>query len=134
MYTKTNKILNLFISGIFIVILFFPILTFGATSTPDPGNDIIKTLRIFGANMGLPNTDPRAIVAQLIRTAMGFLGIIAVIMILISGAKLMISGGEKEKVRQAKSTFFNALIGLFIILSAYSIVAFVLNTLSEVTK
>lgn len=92
--------------------------------------DILETLKIFGANMGLPDTDPRIIFARLVRSAMGFVGIVMLLMILWSGLLFMTSGGDDDKVKRAKMTFFNAIIGLIIILSAYSIVAFVLQALS----
>ncbi len=92
--------------------------------------EILETLKIFGANMGLPDTDPRIIFARLIRSAMGFVGIVMLVMILWSGLLFMTSGGDEDKVKRAKMTFFNAIIGLIIILSAYSIVAFVLQALS----
>lgn len=92
--------------------------------------DILETLKIFGANMGLPDTDPRIIFARLVRSAMGFVGIVMLLMILWSGLLFMTSGGDDDKAKRAKMTFFNAIIGLIIILSAYSIVAFVLQALS----
>lgn len=88
---------------------------------------IIDTLRIFGTNIGLSDTDPRFIVANLIRIAMGFIGIILVLMILSSGTAFLFSGGDKEKISGAKKTLFNAIIGLAIILSAYNITAFVMS-------
>jgi len=101
-----------------------------ATSTPRVNDSFLNVMRIFGANMGLSDTDPRIVIARLIRVAMGFVGIVVVLMILSSGLKFMVSGGNKEKVENAKRTFYNAIIGLIIILSAYSIVAFVFNILS----
>lgn len=91
---------------------------------------MMETLKIFGANMGLSDTDPRIIFARLVHSAMGFVGIIMVVMILWSGWLFMTSGGNDDQVKRAKMTFFNAIIGLAIILSAYSIVAFALKALS----
>lgn len=121
-------ILSFIASGIILTAFTFPLTTVAATSTPSQST--VDTLRIFGADMGLPATDPRVIVARLIRIAMGLVGIVLLLMILSSGASFITSGGDEEKVKSAKRTFFNALIGIFIILSAYSIVAFVLNSLS----
>lgn len=90
-------------------------------------SNIIETLKIFGDNIGLSDTDPRMIIARLIRVAMGFIGVIMVLMILSSGVLMMISGGDIEKVKRSKKTFFNAVIGLMIMLSAYGIVSFVLH-------
>lgn len=81
----------------------------------------------FGSIIGLSATDPRLIAAQLIRVALGFVGIIFLILILWSGAQFLFSGGKEEQVGKAKRTFINAIIGLILILSAYSIVKFVLG-------
>ena len=94
---------------------------------------MLDSLKFFGSNMGLPDTDPRLIIARLIHTALGFVGIILLVMILSSGASFLFSGGDDEKIAGAKRTLFNAIFGAVIILSAYSIAAFVLNTLSVAT-
>ncbi len=91
---------------------------------------LLQNLITFGENTGLGSTDPRLIVARLIRLAMGFVGIIVLVMILLSGLAMMTSGGDEEKVSSAKKTFFNAIIGLVIMLSAYSIVVFVFNAIT----
>ncbi len=121
--------LSFVVVGVFVALLLFPQIATAATSTSN--GIILDTLRIFGANMGLPETDPRLIIARLIRVAMGFVGIILLLMLLSSGAQFMISGGNEDKVKSAKKTFYNAIVGLIIILSAYSIVAFVLRSLSD---
>ena len=91
---------------------------------------LLRNLKVFGQDTGMSSTDPRVIVARLIKMAMGFVGIIVLIMILGSGLMFMTAGGDEEKTSQAKRTFFNAIIGLIVILSAYSIVTFVLNALT----
>src|SRR3989338_7576776 len=63
------------------------------------GNSEVKTN--FKLNSGLPaevNNDPRVIVAQIIREVLGFLGILAVIIILYAGFKWMTSGGSEDKI------------------------------------
>ena len=95
---------------------------------------MLDSLKFFGANMRLPDTDPRLIIARLIHTALGFVGIILLVMILSSGVSFLFSGGNEEKISHAKRTLFNAIFGAIIILSAYSIAAFVLNALSAATK
>lgn len=133
MRPSPQRILFFSAAGVFMISLMFPhIAAAAATSTPNAG--AIDALRIFGTDMGLPSTDPRLIVARLIRAATGFIGIIMLLMILSSGAQFMGSGGDEEKVKKAKQTFYNAVIGLIIMLSSYSIVAFVLNSLSTATS
>lgn len=104
------------------------------TQTPRTGDTLMSSMRSFGALIGFSSTDPRTIVTRLIRTALGFMGIILLLMILSSGVQFMFSGGNTEKIEKAKQTFYNAIIGIAIILSAYSIVTFVVGALTTVTK
>jgi len=120
--------LRLFFTIVIIMVIFLavPQVAFSA-STSSFNHTMIETLKIFGINIGMSDVDPRTIIARLIRVAMGFVGIIMVLMILSSGALMMTSGGDEDKIKKAKSTFFNAVIGLIIIFSAYSIVTFAIN-------
>ena len=86
---------------------------------------------MLGRFLGMEATDPRLIAASLIRIALGFLGIIFLVMILLAGFTLMTSGGNSERIGAAKRTFFNAIIGLIIILSANSIVMYVIRAFSN---
>jgi len=83
----------------------------------------------YGDQIGLGATDPRIIAARIIRYALGFLGIIAVGLIMYAGWLWMTSEGNEEKIGQAKKVLKNALIGLLIIMSAFAIVSFILNKL-----
>lgn len=82
-------------------------------------------------NIGLSTKDPREIIAQVIRIALGFLGIIAVIIILLGGFKWMTSGGNEEKAGDARKLMTAGLIGLIIVLAAFGIASFVLRSLGE---
>ncbi len=95
------------------------------------GGTILGNLRIFGQAIGMSYVDPRTILARIIRLAMSFVGIIVLVIILWSGLSFMFAGGDEEKSQQAKKTFINMLIGLFIILSAYSIVTFIFGALNN---
>lgn len=93
---------------------------------------------VFGANqlegeVALAGTDIRVIVAKIIRATLGLLGIIALGIILYAGYTIMTSGGNEEKVAKGKKILINAIIGLVIILSAFSIAQFVLYRLGEAT-
>ncbi len=92
---------------------------------------MMQNLRIFGQNIGMSYVDPRTILARIIKSGMGFIGIIVLVIILWSGLRIMLSGGDEEKSAHAKRGLWNLLIGLFIMLSAYSIVSFVFNALNN---
>lgn len=87
----------------------------------------------YGATTGLGQQDPRETVANIIRVALTFLGIVAVVIVLWGGVLWMTAAGNDDKVAQAKKVLFSGLIGLIIILSAYAIAQFVLNQLGSAT-
>ena len=70
---------------------------------------------------------------QIINVALGLLGIVAVVIILIGGFKWMTAGGNDEGVTEARKLIFSGIIGIAIILSAWAIARFVLVQLGEAT-
>lgn len=87
----------------------------------------------YGEETGLGNTDIRTTIAQIIRVAMGLLGIVAVVIILIGGFKWMTAGGNEDQVGEAKKWIFSGVIGLAIILSAYALTSFIITQLITAT-
>mgnify|MGYP000844684044 CR=1 FL=1 len=87
----------------------------------------------FASNTGLANVDPRVTVARVIRIGLGFLGVLAVGLIMYAGFLWMSAKGNEEKVEQAKKILTSAAIGLAIILAAFGIASFILSKLLEAT-
>jgi len=87
----------------------------------------------INSTIGLAATDPRIVVARIINIALLFLGVIAVALIIYAGFLWMTSGGNEDKVDQAKKVLKNAVIGLIIILSSWGIATFILNRLIGAT-
>lgn len=81
----------------------------------------------YAEQTGLPTTDLRVIIANIIRVALGLLGTIAVVIVLYGGWLWMSAGGNEEQIEKAKKTLLNGVVGLIIILSAYGIVLFVMK-------
>lgn len=130
---KQKKIITIWKSVAVIIFLFFSLFashqfvmaqTVGA---PDLG------LQNVGNDIGLPATDIRLVVARIIRTALGLLGIVALVLILYGGFVWMTAGGDEEKISQSKKILLNSVIGLAIILSSYAIASFVVSKLVEAT-
>lgn len=82
---------------------------------------------------GLGDRDPREIAATVINVLLGFLGIIAVIIILIGGFKWMTAGGNEDKVAEARKLIMAGVIGLIIVLASYAIALFVIEQLITAT-
>ena len=83
----------------------------------------------FGDSTGLGQGDLTTTIGSLIRVALGFLGVVAVVIILLGGFKWMTAGGEDEKVSEAKRLIIAGIVGLAIILSAYAIASFVISSI-----
>lgn len=87
----------------------------------------------YGTAIGLTTTDIRVLVANIIRIALGLIGIVFVGLIIYAGWLWMSSQGDPEKVGSAKKLMINGAIGLAIILSAFAITTFILNSLIGTT-
>ncbi|NQV90814.1 hypothetical protein HQ487_05435 [Candidatus Uhrbacteria bacterium] len=88
----------------------------------------------FSATAGLGDANLVDTIAQIIRIALGFLGVIAVVIILLGGFKWMTSGGADTKVLEAKKLIFSGIIGLVIVISAYAIASFVIDSIITATS
>ena len=88
----------------------------------------------IGDEIGLGEEDPRVIVSRVINIALGFLGIIAVVIIILGGFKWMTAGGNEDKTAEAKKLITAGIIGLVIILAAWGIAKFVVNQLYTATQ
>ena len=88
----------------------------------------------FATSAGLGDADLTDSIARIIRTVMGFLGIVAVVIILFGGFKWMTSGGSEDKVNEAKKLIISGIIGLVIVLSSYAIATFVITKLAGVAE
>jgi hypothetical protein len=96
--------------------------------------EITEGLNVVNAEIELAAGDPRVIAARIVRAALGFLGIIALGVVLYGGFVWMTSGGNEEKITRAKKILTNGLIGLIIIVLAFSIVQYIINTFLGVRR
>lgn len=87
----------------------------------------------FGETTGNP-TDIRQVVVNIIKVFLSFLGLIFLILIIWAGFKWMTSGGNQDKVGEAKNQIKNAIIGFVIILLSYAITNFLAHCTLEIIK
>jgi hypothetical protein len=90
-----------------------------------------QNLETFAQQQGLTTENPRAITVRTIQWALGFLGLVAVIMIIYGGITWMTSAGNEKRVTQAKQILTYSVIGMVIILLSWSFVTFVIGRLDE---
>lgn len=82
-----------------------------------------------GAGFDKPS-DPRTIVVRYINVFLGILGVLILIYIVYGGYMIMTSAGESSQVDQGKSIIKNAIIGLAVVLAAYSITTVIVRIAS----
>lgn len=75
--------------------------------------------------------DMRIVAGRFIQFALGFLGILAVLLIMYGGFIWMTSGGDEEKIKKAKGVLQSSVIGLVIILSSWGLTTFILNKIRD---
>jgi Type IV secretion system pilin/Bacterial Ig-like domain/IPT/TIG domain len=120
-----KSVKKLFISTT-VLIGIFAVASFVLAQAPDLGLG-------YGSATGLAAADPRIIVANIIRIALGFLGVVAIGLIIYGGYLWMTAAGNEEQIERAKKVLISAIIGLVIILSAFGIATFILNSLLQAT-
>lgn len=92
-----------------------------STSVQNVGN------AIYG---GAPRP-PQELIGLLIKSALTFIGIIFIALMVYGGFLYMTGGGKEDKVKKAKDIIIAAVIGLVIVFSAYAIATFVLNAITS---
>jgi hypothetical protein len=125
-----NKFYKHLISLAIVALLLTPIFALRVSAqTANFGLSNVET----GLEGTLTNRDPREIVGSIINVALGFLGVIAVAIILMGGFKWMTAGGNEEKVSEAKKLLGAGVIGLAIVLSAWAVSTFIIDAIYGAT-
>jgi len=114
-----------------ISLLVLPFLAFHQAAAQNDSNTLYGLNAVNnGLNGSLTQSDPITVATKVINIALGFLGIIAVGIILIGGFKWMTAGGNEDKTSEAKKLLGAGIIGLVIILASWAIAFYVINTLA----
>lgn len=106
--------------------IFSAVLTLAVLAVPAVASAQVSTGN-FGATFGLGTADLESTVVKIVQWVLGFLGLIAVIMILYGGFMWMTAGGNEDKVATAKKIITAAVIGLIVVLLAWAVVIFVVG-------
>ena len=87
-----------------------------------------------GGSTGLGTRDLKETIVRVVNVILGFLGILAVLLILYGGFKWMTAAGNEEKVGEAKKVIGAGIVGLVVILTAYAVAQFVISNLQSATN
>ncbi len=86
-----------------------------------------------GAGYDQSQKDITSIISIIINLALSFLGVIFLGLMIYGGYYWMTARGEEEKVTKAKDTITRAIVGLVIVVAAYAISVFVVNSIESKT-
>jgi len=78
-------------------------------------------------------TSIQGLIGRLIKVLLGLAGSFSLLMFVWGGFQYLWSAGDPAKIKKGKDTLVNAVLGIFIMLFAYSIVTAVINALSTGT-
>lgn len=79
------------------------------------------------------STNIQSYIGFIIKGALGILGAIFLVLIILAGFRWMTSAGNSQNIDAAKQTIVNSVIGLVIVLAAYAITSFVLTRVQGAT-
>ncbi len=74
--------------------------------------------------------DIRSTVVSILQAVLSFMGLVAVVVIIIAGIRLVVAGADEGQREKAKNTVLYAVIGLVLILLAQAIVSFIDNEIA----
>lgn len=70
------------------------------------------------------------IIGTVIKTALGIVGVVFLVLMVYAGYTWMIARGDEGKVEKAKDTMVNCIIGIVIVVGAYAITSFLVSHLN----
>jgi hypothetical protein len=115
---------------IIIVLLSLLCLATPVLASSGMGQSLNKTAEQVGINQYQNLT---VLIAGIVQSLLGLLGVIFVVLLIYGGVIWMTSMADPKKIEKAKSIIKASIIGLLIIVSAYSIAYFITSRLENAT-
>ncbi|MFZ2189302.1 MAG: pilin [Candidatus Magasanikiibacteriota bacterium] len=93
----------------------------------------VQLVNPIGGSINTPKGEVRfsMIFGKIIKTAMGIIGAITLLVFVYAGGLFLTSSGNAEQVKQGTNMMLWAAIGLFIIFSSYAILDLIFKTLTN---
>ena len=95
----------------------------------DSGTGILKNTLFSGVK-----SDVRVLARDIIFVVLGFLGTLMIVIMLYGGFLWMTASGDEEKIKKAQHHVRDAIIGVVLVMSAWTISIFVLESLKYTVK
>lgn len=114
-----------------IVVLGMGLLLFSAVPELTSAQLKFDDAREVAESGGLSTAEPRPLIALIIRTLLGFVGLIAVAVVIYGGVMYITSAGDDSKAEKAKKLIGYAVVGLLLIGTAALIVNVIIAVFQE---
>lgn len=143
MIRAVNKLISmskkLISSYLFLLFLFIAGFGFVSSASADETlnglNATAGSVDAFRSQVSNPNNNfIQTKAGQIIGTALSFVGVLFLILMIYAGIMWMTAQGNDQQVTKAKDQLINAIIGLVIIFAAYAITSFVGNFVTTLTN
>ncbi len=115
-------------------IALFPYQVMAVENPYDTGLKSINTISGKATGKETSTGALQNMIGQIINVALGFLGIIFLVLMLYAGFLWMTAQGDEGKVKKAREMITQAIIGIVIITAAFAISNFVLTSLVNVSN
>lgn len=99
-----------------------------ATSRATSASKAVQLTSPFGTGV-----DVQTLIGRVIKAGLGITGSIALLMFVYGGFLWLTAGGSPEKIKQGKSIFVWAVLGLTVIFGSYIFVNYILNAITTGT-
>ncbi|HDQ22386.1 MAG TPA: hypothetical protein ENN28_00230 [Candidatus Uhrbacteria bacterium] len=116
---------NFYLITLFFLICLVLISILPQTSLAYGFSDITNFYGKTGTEAGLQQKQAEPIIAGLIKAFLTLVGALFVVLFIYAGVVWLTSAGNEEKIGTAKKTMSYAVMGLFVIVAAYSITFFI---------
>lgn len=128
-----HKLKNYFLAVVAGILIIIPTIASAQTEDTEssavaPTNKLTEKLQIVGQASGFQTSDAASvpiIIGTVINVVLGFLGAIFLGLMVFAGYKWMMAMGDSEDITKAKATIKQAIIGLIVVLSSWSIWTFI---------
>ena len=106
-----------------------PSTTTPSTTTPSTSSGTKTSTATLNNPLGAKDLTVGQLIGRIVKSLMGIVGVVAVLMIVWGGIMYMTSAGNDEKIGTAKKIITGAIIGLAISILAYTLVDFVIKAI-----
>ncbi len=117
------------------IIFFLSLLLFTASSSlaqlvsPDALGQMENNANTIKTTSGFGGSTIGSVIATVIQAALGLLALIFIVLMIVAGFQWMTASGNEAQVKKSLDTIKTAIIGLVIVLAAYTITYFIFKVI-----